>query len=736
MYQTDSRCIEIKDADDRDVPLVGIRAKVLLEGTIAGIDLSYRFRNDLAIDREVTAVIPKPASSVVTGLEIHSPRGTSRGRILEKDDAFEDYDEAVEEGITSALVEMEGGDQLTMALGAFRPGDELELHLHLIQEILEVDGSSSLRLPLTTGTRYASAHVDDEKVERLSMPVVEEVSYGFHLEGKVASSEIKVSSVSHDLGYHEKEGETLFFLKDEAAIPDRDLVLNFSPKDSANLPSLEAFLSETKAGESFLHLCLRPDFDSDSGSGPEEIIYVLDCSGSMHGNIRDAARALECCIRAMDSGTRFNIVFFGSHHETLFSESKAFDEQTLSSAMDRLQRTGADMGGTEMLTALQAAWSPSCSGERAVVLLTDGAVYDTDSILHQAQKQSNLTCYTIGIGYGPSSELIEGLAKGTGGASEMLQNDSDLDDTIMRQFSRIFSTRLTDLRVHGQEMKLEWGDKLGPVYSGDGVSFLARLKGPIANNSLTLKGSADGSSHSWRAEIKSSQTSVSVPKLWAHQKLQSLEGSQDESVSIRRRSSKRKLKQSLDLALQYQVLSRQTGLVVLEDADVERAEGRGEFEKIPVQKLYGHGNELSAASVPPPMACMAPADVDFSGDLLFANRPVLETRECRSSERDGSYLRSFMKSKEFSTLEIKDDHYWIQFLGVDGFFDCWEELQEENMDDDSEFQEIADIELRKKVWATQRVLDLFSDNSEWEFKHRIALRKAKKSLEKFIVSLK
>jgi len=52
---------------------------------------------------------------------------------------------------------------------------------------------------------------------------------------------------------------------------------------------------------------------------PKEFIFVLDWSGSMYGTpITVAKEALKLFIRSIPEGSNFNVVSFGSNHESIF----------------------------------------------------------------------------------------------------------------------------------------------------------------------------------------------------------------------------------------------------------------------------------------------------------------------------------------------------------------------------------------------------------------------------------
>ena len=178
--------------------------------------------------------------------------------------------------------------------------------------------------------------------------------------------------------------------------------------------------------------------------------------------------ALQLCLRSLTSGCRFNIVGFGSTHEALFPASRTYDQSSLDVATAHVAAMQADLGGTEMLPALQfAVQQPASEGlPRQIVILTDGEVTNTDALLALAREHADQArIFTFGIGAGASHHLVRGLARAGGGTSEFIYPGERIEPKVLRQVARLLSPALTDVRV-------EWvgGDVTqAPVKSAAGL---------------------------------------------------------------------------------------------------------------------------------------------------------------------------------------------------------------------------------------------------------------------------
>ena len=183
-----------------------------------------------------------------------------------------------------------------------------------------------------------------------------------------------------------------------------------------------------------------------------EFIFVVDCSGSMSGaRIRSARECLDAFLSSLPVGSYFNVVRFGSSYKSLFPGSVAYTEETCGQARSLASSMEADMGGTEIRSALDYIFSCPLvgSGQRQIFLMTDGEVWDTDVCVKLARENSGENrIFTLGIGQGADSGIIHGLADASGGDSAYVM-DQLIGDTVIPQLQASKSgSSLASLSVH------------------------------------------------------------------------------------------------------------------------------------------------------------------------------------------------------------------------------------------------------------------------------------------------
>ena len=137
-------------------------------------------------------------------------------------------------------------------------------------------------------------------------------------------------------------------------------------------------------------------------------------------------------------------------HKALFAKSREYNQKNLEIASAHVAGMKADLGGTEILPALQFVLKGSAGPNlpRQVVILTDGEVTNTDAVIAlAAEHAADARVFTFGIGRGASQHLVRGLARAGGGSSEFIYPGERIEPKVLRQFARLLSPAINDLRV-------------------------------------------------------------------------------------------------------------------------------------------------------------------------------------------------------------------------------------------------------------------------------------------------
>jgi len=641
------------------VPLEGVRVTGDVLGRGARVKVSQRFRNREAQAIEAVYRFPLPETAAVCGFSALVDGSRIAGSVEEREKAFETYDDALARGDGAFLLDQERPNIFTLSVGSLPAGAEALVEIES-GALLDRRGKEiRFSLPTTISPRYLPADTPDEGGipvrERIHPEYATSVPYGLSVEIAVRDpSRIEsVESPSHPISVSMGTGGTagdpatvVRFASDVAAM-DRDFVLTIVQRGTD--PGRAWRTSDGTS--SWIQLDLAPD-EADPASGDlarREVVFVLDCSGSMQGDsIEQAKRALEVCLKAMEAGSSFNVVRFGSTFQSLYPQPREYGERSLGEALGWLAAVDADLGGTEVLAPLAAVYHvPVPHGvARSVVLLTDGEVGNEADVMALVRGGAAATrFFALGIGAGPNDHLVRGLARAGGGSAAFIFPGERIEPRVLAVFRQAVGARGANLRVQwaegsGSAGRIDQAPNAPTLLRGEPTSIFARLAGGAsAPASVSATAEIDGKPGRWEVPVVDAGTGrIPLPTLWARERIRDLEESPEAGGhgSRQRRPKGEAWKQEVvSLAREYGLSSSLTSWIAVEEREEkDRQTGELVLRKVPTLVTVGwHGigsvrgsglasgramdvKALQACAPPPGMKKVRAA----SGDVMRANR--------------------------------------------------------------------------------------------------------------------
>jgi Ca-activated chloride channel family protein len=581
------------------VPLSGVSIAAEISNFCARVSVTQRYVNRESTPIEAVYVFPLEEGAAVCGFEAIVDGTLVIGEVKEREDAFRAYDEAIERGDGAFLLDEERADVFQASVGNLPPGKEVLLKLTYVAELAVQGSGLRFSLPTTVSPRYAPAEdrvgVGRPDADTLNPPVEWRVPYGLDLSIHLAMSGniSRIESPSHpvSVAVHGQSAEVT--LASRQAALDRDFVLSI---EAEGLDAPKVWIEQDDRGGQAVAVAFVPNFDRRTA--PCDVTFLVDRSGSMQGtSIEEVRNALQLCLRSMISGCRFNIVGFGDRFESLFAESRAYDETSLSAASEHVASLKANLGGTEILPALRFVLDRSGNGAlpRQVVVLTDGQVTNTDAVLALAANHaSDARIFTFGIGAGASHQLVSGLARAGKGTAEYVYPGERIEPKVTRLFGRLLSPALTDVRMAWGGLEARPAPSVPPpVFAGERLLVYALLK-DVRASTITL--SADTPSGPLRFELAAEPAAVrtgrTVGTLAARARIRELEESPEWTAARGSRQHDRRqtsvTHEIVSLSMQYQLLSRETSFVAVERRETP-VTGDLQLRRIPIALTTGWG---------------------------------------------------------------------------------------------------------------------------------------------------
>jgi Ca-activated chloride channel family protein len=392
----------------------------------------------------------------------------------------------------------------------------------------------------------------------------------------------------------ERRGDDYFIRLQEGSVPaDRDFELVWTP-EPGQAPRAALF-TEDKDGLTYALLMLTPPGTDalEQQTAPRDLSFVIDTSGSMHGDsIEQAREALRFALQGLHPDDRFNIIEFNSEASRLFPGLRPADPGNLAHALAWVERLQAD-GGTEMAPALKLALpAPSNRRDEApgrlhqVIFLTDGAVGNEAALLqliHERLGDSRL--FTVAIGSAPNSWFMRKAAEFGRGSFTTIGKPGEVLDKMTALLHRLQYPALTDLRLElpdGISAEV-YPDPLPDLYVGEPLQVVLRL--PTLPETLVLNGRFG--QRPWRSELRldGPQSGAGISTLWARRRIATLMDELRRGQPAERRAEVREA--VVETALAHHLVSKFTSLVAVDKTPARPVDQA--LQQHPVKTLLPQG---------------------------------------------------------------------------------------------------------------------------------------------------
>lgn len=613
--------IDLITARQQKVALRGIRVHSRLSGMGQQTTVEQTFVNMEKEAIEVTYAFPVPERAAVYGFEVVTGDRVLTGQIEETAKASETYEAAIARGDAAYGLRQHRPDVFSIDVGNIKPGQIALVRISYVSELEVADGRLRLAYPTVVAPRFATATGTDPLQalvdgQALNPPHVLEVPYGLSLVTEVALGRPvqSIQSPSHAIAVSPRgENEYRITLATGLTETNREIVLDLNLRREQE-PHAEVGLGPD--GRTYVAVTFMPELEEPCTPEPGEVVFVLDCSGSMQGkSITQARTALNLCLRNLSPGDVFNICRFGSHFEWMNQEPVIYSQETLDQAVGYIEAIDADLGGTELYGPLEdfLGKRPRTGTVRQVILLTDGQISNEPAVIALARKYRDRNrMFTFGIGPASSRHLVRGLAEATRGAAEFITGGERIEDKVLRTFSRLTTPNLTDLVI-------DWGltdpmeqapPEIPPVFDGDALTVYARCTGDCVPQQVTLKCHTASGRQSWTVNVPAAPwADRSLPTLWGRRMIQSLED----------RAEPAEHRRLIELSRQFSVLCQETMFIAVEHRTLEeRNDGAPATRRIPVQiPADWHGMDSSDMHVAG-SACLRIACYDLHDTMEYS----------------------------------------------------------------------------------------------------------------------
>lgn len=569
-------------SNDQPIPLKSTDFSGYLKDMMTHMTMKLVFENTENQSIEAVYTFPIPDDAVFLGLSLAMNQETYKTVIMERSTATESYEETVTDGNAAILVEEVSKGLYSMQVGNIPANSHvsIEYEYSLLHEWK--DDLVRWRLPTVLAPRYGVSNLLPHHEPEVDILAKHDFSFSLKVEGLLYQS--SCSSPSHGLNLIKHNDGLLLSLTHEVEILNKDIIIQFQRHDEKNeVISSQWDLDLNEQFCALLSLC-TPPVQEHSAKG--KIIKILiDCSGSMQGeSIKQARVSLREMLQTIRPQDKVMIWKFGSSVEKLQKKPIAVSEI----GEDIYHLINADLGGTKLFKAMTdiAKQNSFFSTNTAdIFLITDGDVWNSQEeyarLIESMDDRQRV--FSVGVGQAVSTEILNNLAKDTGGSVELLTVNENMASRITSHFKRLYAPRINRLEI---DWPLEsiYMEEAPTVFSGDTVYIAARFMNKPEGIVTVRAEYENGGLDKWNCQFneqKYSNTSDEVPSTLAR------------TIAFRQMKLMDE-EDALKVAINYQLMSEQTACFADVVLDVsQQSNGQPAIRKVASMLADGYAGVMA-----------------------------------------------------------------------------------------------------------------------------------------------
>jgi len=564
---------------------------------VATVDVTQRYRNPYDTKIEAVDVFPLPQNAAVTDFSMTIGERRIRGLIREREEAQRIYREARRQGRVASLLTQERPNIFTQRVANIEPQRAIGITIRYFNTLKYSHGEYEFVFPMVVGPRYnppgwkdgvgAVAHgrggSSGQPVEVQYLKPGErsghDISLTLDVDAGVDIEDVKSHTHAVDLE-RPSPSRVRVALSRLDSIPNKDFVLRYKV---AGRRMKTAFLTHTSDKGSHFALVLQPPEGlAHLPRMPREMVFVLDCSGSMRGwPMSKAKEAMRRCLTKLAPDDTFQVIRFSNRASALGPRPLPATRANVRRGLDYVQGLSGH-GGTQMIEGIKAAldFPHDPSRLRIVSFMTDGYIGNESQILAAIHgKLGAARIFSFGVGGSVNRYLLESMARMGKGAVAFVGLQEGATDAVDMFYDRSSRPAMTDIEIDWGAMKVDsvYPRNIPDLFVGRPVIVTGRYEGS-GSNSIRVSGRSGMNDHSFTMDVDLDAPEAQhrgIAKVWARKRLAEL------AAHMTYEPSKELKGEMTDLSLEYSVQCRYTAFLAVDSSRVT-AGGVGVTVAVPV----------------------------------------------------------------------------------------------------------------------------------------------------------
>jgi Ca-activated chloride channel homolog len=566
--------------------------RVDINDQVAKTYITQTFFNDTDRNLAGTYLFPLPDDTTFSSFSLHIDGKPVEGKILEANEARQQYEAIVRQMIDPGLLEYADYKTVRARIFPIPAHGSKKVELEYTQVLKAENGMIKYNFPLKSEGESAAAEEIKINVKLASAQGLRTIWSPSHIISAKRDGDHKAMA-----SYTGKD-----------VVPDKDFLLYYSVSDkemSANL-----LTHKDAAEDGYFLMTLTPPVKAKDVVS-KDIVFVADISGSMKGERMDQnKKALKYLVNALNASDHFSIVQFNTDVDAFKPNLLAATPENKKAAMSFIDDMEA-AGGTNMSDALKTAGSmlgQTKDRPSYLVLMTDGepTVGETSAagLLKIIDPKKDIRVFDFGIGYEVNTKLLNKLAEDNHGTSQYVEPEESLEVAMSGFYDKIKSPVLSNVKLSfdGVQVKDLYPRNVRDIFAGCQVLMLGKYKGG-GSGTCHLTGTVNGVAKAYTFPLKFEAQSIShsyLPRLWAMRRIAHLT-----EVAQNNNESKEVIDEIIALSKKYGIITNYTSFLVTDPSENRRLpQGPG---PIPVLRREAMGRPI------PPSQMAAPGSIAFEG---------------------------------------------------------------------------------------------------------------------------
>uniref|UniRef100_A0A8C4T2P3 Inter-alpha-trypsin inhibitor heavy chain H3 n=1 Tax=Erpetoichthys calabaricus TaxID=27687 RepID=A0A8C4T2P3_ERPCA len=546
-----------------------------------------RVANRANVSKEVTFDVELPKSAFISNFSMTMEGKTYVGVVKKKEEAKQQYDQAVARGESAGLVRVSGRKmeefKVSVAIAAHSKVTFELTYEELLKRNL---GNYDIVIKVSPQQLVKNFKIDVDVSESQGISFLD-------VQGKFLTQELKNAiqkTVTEDKA-HISFAPTIDQQRKcpecQESILDGEFIIKYDVKREMSIGNIQI------VNGYFVHYFAPVHMPRI----PKNVVFVIDRSGSMYGKkIQQTREALLKILQDVNEEDSFGLITF-DHSITPWKNKLVKATPTMIAEAKEFVNTIRDSGATDINGAvlegvkiLRIAKEERQVPERSVsiiILLTDGD--PTTGVTNLEQIQSNVktaikeqfTLYCLGFGFDVNYNFLEKMALENGGVARRIYEDSDSALQLQDFYEEVASPLLMDVELQylNNEVSSVTQSRFKFFYNGSEIV----VAGQITDNDLDFLTTDIKAESVESALILTTKSPIAnkdkisekqqyifgdyIERLWAYLTIQQ---KLSKTVTASEEDKKKLQEEALKLSLSYNFVTPLTSMVVTKPEDEGR----------------------------------------------------------------------------------------------------------------------------------------------------------------------